>query len=54
MIQIAQIHVDMKEVSVKSELKGPWRWVNRGFESLHLVQEMFILPVGLQMLNLGR
>ncbi len=53
MIQIAQIHVDTKEVSVKSKLTGLWRWVIGGFESLHLVQEVFILPVRLQLLNLG-
>ena len=53
MIQVSQIHVDMKEVSVKSELTGLWRWAIRGFESLHLVQEVFILPVRLQLLNLG-
>ena len=53
MIQISQTHVDMKEVSVKSKLTELWRWVIRGFESLHLVQEVFILPVRLQLLNLG-
>ena len=54
MIQMFQIRVDMKEVSVKSELTGLWQRVIGGFESLHLVQEVFILPVRLQLLNLGR